>query len=247
MFLRDNSDISRDPFFALVEDFSLDGNISQEEFLLLQEEFSRKKDFIAALEVLPPRLKKLFEVHIGFVLGGENSQKQHSFETEYGSEIASLQKRNINFVPVISFVAKSYYKTPGKYRNFESPKRRMSRSFKLALLKLLRTKLGNIDIESILRRFEECENFEDYFFLLYQLLEVVNERKETKEAFSLEEEEEEIQKDIFDAEQTKKKIIEGESLVVKISQLFARGDKKEEDAQGEEFLKKYLADDTDIL
>jgi len=40
--LQKATDISRDPFFALVEDFALDGNISPEEFSLLQQSYSSR-------------------------------------------------------------------------------------------------------------------------------------------------------------------------------------------------------------
>ena len=53
-------DISRDPFFALVEDFSIDGDISHEEFVILKESYDSEKCFLRALESLPKDSQNLF-------------------------------------------------------------------------------------------------------------------------------------------------------------------------------------------
>jgi hypothetical protein len=41
-YFEKKDDISRDPFFALVEDFSIDGDISKEEFLILQQSYEKQ-------------------------------------------------------------------------------------------------------------------------------------------------------------------------------------------------------------
>jgi hypothetical protein len=201
-------DISRDPFFALVEDFSLDGDISREEFFILQQSYQKERDFIKALDSLPEQTREMFHEHIEKIFSHENSPKREAFESEYHQELKNLQKRGFNVQPVVVFVSRCYYKNPGKLKKYEHPKRRLRRTFKMALLKLLRAKLGNIDAEIFLKRFEEGEYFEDFFLLLYKLLEVVDENPKSEEIYSVLKLDEETQSVVYDAEKTKEKILE---------------------------------------
>lgn len=101
-------------------------------------------------------------------------------------------------------------------------------------------KLGNVDAEKILKQFEAWESFEDFFMMLYKLMEIVNEKPEGKEVFSLLDLVEETQEEVLSAEQTKKKILEWEELTANISNLLWDTDGKLE----WELLEKVLDDDT---
>lgn len=241
-------DISRDPFFVLVEDFSMDGDISKEEFVLLEQSYQSEKDFITALEVLPENIRALFHAHIELTLNSEHSSKKSEFEWEFSTELQALKDKGINTQAVVVFVSKYYYKTPGKYKKFEHPKRRMRRTFKIALLKLLRTKLGNINAQIMLERFERWEWFEDFFMILFKLLEIVDENPQSEELFSILQLDEELQADVFSAEENKQKILAGESLVMKIANLFSKWNNKNEQKQlDEDLLDKILDVSTDIV
>ena len=241
-------DISRDPFFALVEDFSIDWDISKEEFLLLQQSYESQWDFLKALEVLPESIRSMFHSHIEMTLSNDMNSKRWEFESEFSAELKALHDRGINTEPVIVFVSKSYYKTPGKYKKFEHPKRRLRRTFKIALLKLLRAKLWNIDAAIMLEKFEAWENFEDFFMLLFKLLEVVNEDPNSEEIYSILKLDEEIQDDVFTAEENKQKIIAWESIVMKIASLFSKWVHKDSGEELEDgILDKLLDESTDII
>jgi len=241
-------DISRDPFFALVEDFSIDGEISKEEFLLLQQSYESHGDFLKSLEVLPEHIKNMFHWHIEMTLRNDLSSKRWEFEWEFSAELKALSDKGVNIEPVIIFVSKYYYKTPGKYKKYEHPKRRMRRTFKIALLKLLRVKLWNIDAQILLDRFEAGESFEDFFMLLFKLLEVVNEDPSGEEIYSILKLDEEIQDDVFTAEENKKKILAGESLVMKIASLFSKSHREWIETEMDEgMLEKVLDESTDMI
>lgn len=241
-------DISRDPFFALVEDFSMDGDISKEEFLLLQESYEKEWSFLKALESLPEDMRDMFHSHIGQVLSHEHISKRSEFEWEYHEEIKNLEQKGVDIEPVIVFVARSYYKTPSKIRRYENPKRRMRRTFKIALLKILRAKLWNIDVAIMIEKFENGEIFEDFFMLLHELLEIVSENPEWKEIYTLLDLDEDIQDEVFTAEENKKKILQWESLVMKIASLFSQTDSNaHEQTLDEDLLGKILDDGTDIV
>lgn len=110
----------------------------------------------------------------------------------------------------------------------------------MALLRLLRAKLGNIDAEIIIKRFEDGEGFDDYFLLLFQLLEVIDENPDGEEVYHILKLEEDAEKLVYTAEETKKKILEGEKLTANISKLIG-----ETDAELEQWiLGKILDDDT---
>lgn len=141
IFFEKSESISRDPFFALIEDFSLDGAISKEEFFLLEQSFHEKNNFMQALEVLPDALKKLFLVHIELSLSTDTTKKEQDFRQEYSAEIEAVEKKYTGTQEVLGFIAKNYYKTPSKYRAYEYPQQRLRRTMKLALLKLLRIQL----------------------------------------------------------------------------------------------------------
>lgn len=244
----DKTDISRDPFFALVEDFSLDGDISREEFVILQQSYQQEGDFLKALESLPAGIRDIFHSHIALTLSNQENEKRWEFESEFSQELHDLKNKGINIEPVAVFVSKSYYKTPGKYRKYEHPKRRMRRTFKIALLRLLRAKLWNIDAKIMLERFEQGESFEDFFMLLFKLLEVVNENPNSQEVFNILKLDEDIQDEVFTAEENKQKILAWESLVMRIASLFSKSDANvDEQELWEWMLEKILDDTTDIV
>jgi hypothetical protein len=247
-FFKRKDDISRDPFFALVEDFAIDGDISKEEFILLQQSYQQQWDFLKSLEALSESVRDMFHSHIEKSGSHEFTPKKAEFKSEFSRELWDLEWKWLNIEPVIVYVSRNYYKTPGKLRKYEHPKRRMRRTFKMALLKLLRLKLGNIDASIILEKFESWESFEDFFMLLYKLLEVVNENPEGKEVFSLLNLDEEIQDEVFTAEENKQKILAWESLVMKIASLFSEWDaKSHEDELWDGMLEKILDETTDIV
>lgn len=247
-FFEVTDDISRDPFFALVEDFSLDGEISKEEYEILHHEFSKEWNFLKALERLPDEVKNMFKKHIHLTLEHNLSEKKESFEWEYSKELKALKVRGYNVWVFARRISRFYYKTPGKYRKYEHPKRRLRRTMKLALLQILRVKLWNIDAQRILEKFEAGESFEDYFFLLYKLLEVIDENPSSEEIYSALKNEESIKNEVFSAEENKKKILEWESLVMSIASLFSRSESKLEEGELDEgLLGKILDESTDII
>jgi hypothetical protein len=241
-------DISRDPFFALVEDLAVDGDISKEEFIILQQSYEVEWNFLRALESLPKNMREMFHSHINMALSTQHSSKKWEFEAEFSQELNTLKDSWINVESVVLFVSQSYYKTPGKFKKFEHPKRRMRRTFKIALLRLLRAKLWAVDARIYLDRFEAGEDFKDFFKLFFELLEVVAENPEGKEVFSLLNLDKDIQAEVFTAEENKQKILTGESLVMKIAGLFSAGDAHRDKQELEDgMLEKILDNTTDIV
>lgn len=78
---------------------------------------------------------------------------------------------------------------------------------KLALLRLLRKKLGNIDAESILERFENGETFFDFFTLIIEILEILPENPQSYEVYTVSNSLEEAEKLLSKASSTQEKIL----------------------------------------
>lgn len=247
-YFEHSSDISRDPFFALVEDFSVDGIISKEEFTILQQGYEKEWNFLKALESLPKNIREMFHSHIYMTLSTQYNSKKGEFEAEFSNELNALKQNGMNVESVVVFVSRSYYKTPGKFKKFEHPKRRMKRTFKIALLRILRAKLWWVDAQIYLDRFEAGEDFNDFFRLFFELLEVVAENPEGKEVFTLLNLEENITAEVFTAEENKQKILQWESMVMKIASLFSTWDAHKEKQELEDgLLDKILDESTDIV
>jgi hypothetical protein len=241
-------DISRDPFFALVEDFAANGDISKEEFIILKQSYSEQWNFLLALESLPKDIREMFHSHIEMTASTDYSSKKSEFESEFSDELNALKESWVNIDSVVIFVSRSYYKTPGKFKKFEHSKRRMRRTFKVALLRLLRAKLWCVDAQIYLDKFEAGEDFKDFFKLFFELLEVVSENPEGKEVFTLLNLDEDIQAEVFTAEENKQKILEGESMVMKIASLFSKWDaSKDKQELADGMLDKFLDESTDIV
>lgn len=93
LYFKENDSLRKDPFFALVEDFSFDGNISKEEFLLLQQNFEKTGDFMQAVEELPSAMRQLFSRHILLAMNTDYASKKIAFEQEFSGELHSLKSR----------------------------------------------------------------------------------------------------------------------------------------------------------
>jgi len=76
----------------------------------------------------------------------------------------------------------------------------------------------------MLEKFENGESFEDYFILIYKLMEIIDENPSNEEVFTLSEIEESTTQIVYTAEENKQKILDGESLVMRIAGLFSRAD-----------------------
>ncbi len=218
-YIQDRWELSREPLYVLIEELARDGDISHEEFLLFQQEYEKKWNIIQAWEILPDRLRKLFHLHISLAIERNKEEKIELFHSEYHEEIQSQTDSGKDVEAFVSFVSQFYYKTPGKYKKYEHPKQRLRRTMKLALLQLLRLRLGSVEAEKFRERFEKGETFSDYFDILWELLDILQEHPDTKEIYTILDNENEIQQRVHEAEEIKNKILEGESVVMSIAKM----------------------------
>lgn len=79
-----------------------------------------------------------------------------------------------------------------------------------------------------MQRFENCRNFEDFFRLLYELFDILEENPQKEEIYQVLSDETSLKSLVFTAEKTQEKILAGESIIARISQLFSHHDAKME-------------------
>jgi len=236
-------DMRRNSLFPVLEDLCIEGELWEEEFLAFQKWYEETGSFEKALSSLPDAPKDVLSSHIWLALSQGISEKKKWFQEEYHAELSVLEKQWYNTEPLIFFVSRSYYRVPTRLRKYEHPKKRLRRTFKLALLRLLRLKLWNIDAAIILEKFEEGASFEDYFTLLYKLLDVLSENPDGKEKYTTLNLVEEIEADVYDAEITKEKILSWEKVTASISNLIGDTDAVLENG----VLEKILEEGTDFI
>jgi len=212
--------IRHHPYFPLIEDMALDGDISKEEFYALELAFLKSSwDLHAALDVLPWELAKRIKAQIERYVKIDTTESEENFRNEYSLEIQALQKKWIATAEVITFVSRSYFKNPGRYKKYEHPKRRLKRTFKLALLRLLRKKLGMIDAENIMRRFEAGETFFELFDILREILDVLPENPQSYEIYTVSRADETAQDILSESQSIEEKILSWKKLTTSLSQL----------------------------
>lgn len=214
-----------DPYFPIIEDMAIDGVLTREEFYALEFSYTRNGwDLKKTLNILTPQVRALIFSAIEHYESLNRNESEVMFRNEYAREIWSLEKSWIQTSQVIAFVARSYYKNPGRYKKYEHPKRRLKRTFKLSLLRLLRKKLGNIDAENILRRFEEGETFFDLFHIISEILEILPENPQSYEVYTASNALEEAEDILSEAESTQEKILKWQKLTTSVSKLIGETD-----------------------
>ena len=236
--------IQHHPYFPIIEDMALDGDISREEFYALEYAFIASSwDIFMALEKLPSEFAKRLKTQIEKCTKIDTRQSEQDFRAEYHSEIQALHERWISTDQVLTFVARSYYKNPGRYKKYEHPKHRLKRTFKLALLRLLRKKLGMIDAENIMKRFEEGETFIDLFSIVYELLEILPENPQSYEVYHVSNAVEEAEDILSESQSIEDKILKWQKVTTEITKLIWD---TESDMESE-ILEKVLNDSADLV
>lgn len=220
-FIHKEKSLRKDPIFPILEDILLDGKISPEEILLLENHYTKDSSLQKHVDILPEKSRRYIKSELSDLASKSIAEKKDSFGQEYQQKLAVLEAQGYHTEALISFVAVSYY-IPKK--RFETPEKRLKRTFKMALLRLLRFRFAGIDIETLLKRFEDGETFEDFFLLLYKLFERIQEEPQSKEVFFLEEKKQVVHSLLETAAFRKEKIMAGEQVTAKMTDIISQTD-----------------------
>ncbi len=232
--------LEMDPLYPLIEELLQDEEISFEEIFLLQKSYQSHKNLQTALEYVPENMRSLILQSISPIFSLGEWDGEEAFRNEYHQDIRTIEQKGLNIFPLIRFISRSYFRNPGKFKKRESARRRMRRTFKMALLRILRMKFGSIDAQKLMKQFDQCETFTEMMHLLYQLFEILGENSEMKESFQAIEEIEFVDKLIIKAEHTKEKILQWEQITARVSNIISDTDARLEEG----ILERVLDSDT---
>jgi len=240
-----NSDIIKDKNFPILESLISRNILNNSEILSISQEFKNNWLIKESLNNIPKEKRELVRHYIYLANWTDKQEKINSFSQEYSSEIKSLEQKYpqniINWV--VQFVGRNFFKMKPYKKNLESRKLRLRRTFKIALLKLLRIKYKWFNVEELIKKINSMQDFEEMFKLIMRLIDIIPENSELLEKYTIWEEIDEIEENISEAEKNKQKILDWEESTVKICDLLDKAEK----ILDKKVLDKILDEDTDIV
>ncbi|MDQ7008806.1 MAG: hypothetical protein Q9M94_00765, partial [Candidatus Gracilibacteria bacterium] len=240
-----NSDIKKDKDFPIIESLLERKILDNSDFILLSSEFNKKGSIKLSIDLLDKNKKDLIKKYLYLAHPNKKEENIKSFKVEYNSEIKKIEKKYPQNIidGVVKYVGRNFFKMKPYKKNIESRKLRLKRTFKIALLKLLRIKYSGFNIEELINKINSMQDFESMFRLIMKLIDIIPENSELLEKFIIAEDIDEIEENISEAEKNKEKILSGENSTIKICELLDASEKKLD----KKLLDKILDDDISIV
>ena len=242
---REKTDFSKDKNFPILESLFERKILNNSEMLVLFSNYEKVWDIKLSLNWLDKNKINIIKQYFWILNNTKKENKISDFKSENNEEIKKLeQKYPSNIVNwVVKFVWRNFFKMKPYKKNIESKQLRLKRTFKIALLKLLRIKYSGFNVEELIKKINSMQDFESMFKLIMELIDIIPENNELLEKFTLKEEVDEVEEIINEAESNKEKILSGEESTIKICEIIDKADKKLD----KKFLEKILDEDTDIV
>lgn len=218
------STLKKHIYHPLIEDMMQAWDMAEEEYRVLQRAYEKSHDIYTACALLPEKTKNILLSEIHTYKNYDTSLQQSIFQQEYHQELAQLEQAWLMRQEVIFFIARSYYQHPGKYKKRETPFLRMKRTFKFAVLRLIRQKLWNIDADILLEKFENLDTFYDLYLLIYRLFETLDENPQSAELYQCIESQEELNTLLDKSQTNEEKILAGQKCSTRIGNLIGETD-----------------------
>jgi hypothetical protein len=219
--------------------------LNNSDLLSISSEFKSSWFIKYSLDWLSKEKRDLINNYIYLSNSINKEEKINLFKQENFEEIKALEKKYPqNIVDwVVKFVGRNFFKMKPYKKNIESRKLRLRRTFKIALLKLLRIKYKWFNIDELINKINSMQDFESMFKLIMKLIEIIPENNELLEKYSIWEEIDKVDESITEAEKNKQKILSGEESTIQICELLDLADKKLD----KKVLDKILEESTDII
>jgi len=242
---REKTDFWKDKNYPILESLFEWKVLNNSEMILVFSNYEKEWDIRLSLNWLKKEKKDIIKKYFYELNSTKKESRIENFSEEYSSEIRLLEnKYSSNIVNwVVKFVWRNFFKMKPYKKNIESNKLRLRRTFKIALLKLLRIKYSWFNIDELIKKIDSMQDFESMFKLIIKLIDIIPENNELLEKFSLKEEVDNIDEVITEAESNKEKILFLEESTIKICEIIDKGDKKLE----KKILEKILDEDTNII
>ncbi len=240
-----NTDFSRDFNYPVLEDLISQKVLSKSDMLSIYSNYQNTKDIRLSLWKLSAEKREIVTSYFYNLNSTKREEKVSNFSEEFSSEIKNLHTQfDWPIVDwVVSFVGRNFFKMKPYKKKIESKKLRLRRTFKIALLKLLRIKYSWFNVEKLLKQIDSLDDFESMFRLIQKLIEIIPENSELLEKYSVQEEVDEVEETIIEAEGNKEKILAWEEITIKASKIMSETEQKLD----RKLLDKILDEDTDIV
>ena len=240
-----NSDFSKDYNYPVLEDLLAQKVLNKADMLSIYSWYQNTWDIRLSLWKLPTDKREVVTSYFYSLNSSKREERISWFSDEYSWEIAKMQKQfDWPIVDwVVSFVWRNFFKMKPYKKKIESKKLRLRRTFKVALLKLLRIKYSGFNVEKLIKQIDSLDDFESMFRLLQKLIDVIPENGELLEKYSIQEQVDEVEEAIIESEWNKEKILAWEEITVKACTLINDTEQKLD----RKTLDKILDDDTDIV
>lgn len=240
-----NWDFLNDQNYPIIQDLASQKALDKSDILTIFSKYQTTKDIRLSLDWVSHSKRELVKKYFYQANSTNKEERVSSFSSEFGSDIKWLEKHFdwpvIDWV--VNFVGRNFFKMKPYKKTIESKKMRLRRTFKMALLKLLRIKYSWFNVEKLLKQIDSLDDFESMFRLLQKLIEIIPENNELLEKYSVQEQVDEVEEIIIEAEWNKEKILAWEELTVKACTLINDTEQKLD----KKTLDKILDDDTDIV
>jgi len=242
---REKTEFSKDKNYPIIESLFERKILDKSEMLIIFTNYEQTKDIRLSFNWIKKNKVEIIKNYFYKLNFSNKEEKITNFKNENSEEIKKLEEKYpANIVNwVVKFVGRNFFKMKPYKKNIESKKLRLKRTFKIALLKLLRIKYSWFNIEELIKKINSMQDFESMFKLIMKLIDIIPENNELLEKFSLKEEVDEIEEIIWEAESNKEKILSWEEATVKICKIINSWDKKID----KKVLDKILDENTDII
>lgn len=237
----DNSDISKDVNFPILEDLEKKWVLQKVDIVDISLAYKQKKNFLESLDWIWKEKKEILKQHFFDLNNTKTSDKVENFKNDFKDEINSSQ--NLKIYPnLLNFIWKNYTKLRLSNK-VETKKERLKRMFKISFLKLYRLKYCGIDINEILKKIENSEDLDSLVNLLIKFFEELRQNPQLQKDYVVLDEVEETEKIISEAEDNKLKSIFTEEKIIKASSVLEEVEKKLTNKD----LEKILSDEVDLI
>lgn len=240
-----NTNIEHSTNSPILESLLKQKIINNEDILIISSKYETTKDIRLSLRDISKDKRDIILKYFYELNSTKKLERTSNFKQEYSSEIKALEKKYswpvIDWV--VSFVGRNFFKMKPYKKRLESKKLRLRRTFKIALLKMLRIKYSWFNIEKLLKQIDSLDDFESMFKLIMKLIDVIPENNELLEKFSIQEEVDEVEEVVQEAEWNKQKILDWEENIIQISEKIREMD----GIFAESDLEELLDEDTDFI
>lgn len=197
--------------------------LDKNDLIKISLKFKETHNFLDSISVLDDEKKQIIKDHFYELNDDKTEERQQNFENDFRWDI--LKSKILKVYPkVLKFIWKNYFRLKLKNK-VESKKDRLKRLYKIIFLKLYRLKYSWIDIDKIIQKINNIDDFEDFLNLIIKYFEVLKQNPKLQKDYIVTQEVDDINQIENQAEENKDKILFLEKNTIKVNEVFEQTDK----------------------